>query len=213
MPLGPGLPRFSLLSLGLTTWALSPGTGCLPTWGIGAQLGMDRQIEGLAQLGAPQSCGVKVCECTRAVGSCGGGERKRRGEEGKGGRQRERQERREERYQNRERGKREGGRQRGVRESRERGESKGGKEGKSEWGGEGAKGGGGGRRPTGVPVPLTVIKDIDVLRRQPVFAQVKGNPMLVMTRSPRPPCPLPAWSRDLGGLGGGVWSGETPIQG
>lgn len=42
------------------------------------------------------------------------------------------------------------------------------------------------------PAPLTVIKDIDVLRRQRVFAQVKGNPMLAMTPSPRPPCPLPA---------------------
>ena len=45
------------------------------------------------------------------------------------------------------------------------------------------------------PAPLTVIKDIDVLRRQRVFAQVKGNPMLVMTPSPRPPCPLPAGAK------------------
>lgn len=47
---------------------------------------------------------------------------------------------------------------------------------------------------SGVPAPLTVIKDIDVLRRQRVFVQVKGNPMLVVTLSPRPlfpgpPCP------------------------
>lgn len=84
--------------------------------------------------------------------------------------------------------------------------------GESEWGGERQEGKGG-RRPSGVPVPLTVIKDIDVLRRQRVFAQVKGNPTLVMTRSTRPPSPLPAWTGDLGGLGGmgeGVFGGETP---
>ena len=69
--------------------------------------------------------------------------------------------------------------------------------------------GGRGHGLSGVPVPLTVIKDIDVLRRQRVFAQVKGNPMLVMTPSTRPPSPLPDRSRDLGGLGEGVCGGET----
>lgn len=55
----------------------------------------------------------------------------------------------------------------------------------------GGGGGGGGRRPPGVPAPLTVIKDIDVLRRQRVFAQVKGNPMPAMTRAHAlcAPCP------------------------
>lgn len=76
--------------------------------------------------------------------------------------------------------------------------------------GRGEARGEGGRRPSGVPVPLTVIKDIDVLRRQRVFAQVKGNPTLVMTPSTRPPSPLPAWTGDLGGLGEGVFGGETP---
>lgn len=56
-----------------------------------------------------------------------------------------------------------------------------------EWAGRG-----GGRGPSGVPAPLRVIKDIDVLRRQRVFAQVKGNPKLVMAPSAPPPCPLPA---------------------
>ena len=51
----------------------------------------DGQTEGLAQLGPPQRCGVKVCECTRAVGSWeGGGEKeKRRGGERRGGERRE----------------------------------------------------------------------------------------------------------------------------
>lgn len=56
-----------------------------------------------------------------------------------------------------------------------------------EGGGEGE----GGLGLSGVPAPLTVIKDIDVLRRQRVFAQVKGNPMLEMTRAHAlcAPCP------------------------
>lgn len=67
------------------------------------------------------------------------------------------------------------------------------------------------------PAPLTVIKDIDVLRRQRVFAQAKGNPMLAMTPSPRPPCPLPAGPKPAGDLGGhqevGAGDGETLMEG
>lgn len=71
---------------------------------------------------------------------------------------------------------------------------------------EQARGRGGGCGPSGVPAPLTVIKDIDVLRRQRVFAQVKGNPMLVMTRAHAlcAPCPPGAktWgaTRSVGGM-------------
>ena len=64
-------------------WAplCGPCLRCLlpPRKGNGAQLGMDRQRDWPSR--THSSFGVKVCECTRAVGSW---ERKKRGGEGRG---------------------------------------------------------------------------------------------------------------------------------
>lgn len=98
VPLGGGC-RLGRHSLGPTVRALPPGLApsCA---GIGAQLGMDRQTEGLA----PSGCRVKVGECTRAVGSW---ERKRRGGEERGEKteRKEKKEKGKEKHQDGERGK------------------------------------------------------------------------------------------------------------
>lgn len=94
MPLG---KRQKLLCVPLGWWlqdsAASPWAplrgSCLQAFaasreGVGAQLGMDRQTEGLAKLRRPLSCRVKVCECTKTVESWEGEEK----EQGKGGERR-----------------------------------------------------------------------------------------------------------------------------
>lgn len=200
--------------LGSLSWAPLHGP-CLSyavSWeGVRAQLGMDRR-QGDWPSWDPLSSWVKVCECLNAVGPWEEEERERRGGQKRGGRGDTPLPSNKDR--------RKGGKTAGQRE--ERGEAgpgmceKGGSEDTGNEGekeeeaagrGEGRVGGAGGCSQA----TLTVIKDIDVLRRQRVFAQVKGNLMLVMTPSPRPPCPLPAGP--AGDLAGhqevGAGDGET----